>query len=156
MGTAKCPRQTEGLPTDRFPCVHKTRISDELPNGSQQKLGSFHIDPETALLQRQSYDVNRDVVCQLPPETGHPPYVAARLKKPAYGMNDASRRWGNILDETLRSFGMVPHTSRWILYYLQSRKQAWEHWIQGAIAQQHGTKDAITDSREQSEMEAAF
>ena len=28
----------------------------------------FHIDVKTASLQRQSYDVNRDVVCQLPPE----------------------------------------------------------------------------------------
>ena len=41
MGTARFPRETEGLPTDRFSCVHKTRISDELPYGSQQKLGSF-------------------------------------------------------------------------------------------------------------------
>ena len=29
-----------------------------------------HIDLKTAFLQRQSYDVNRDVVCQLPPEQG--------------------------------------------------------------------------------------
>ena len=45
----------------------------------------FHSDLKTAL-QGLSYDVTRDVVCQLPPD---PPYVAARLKKPAYGMNDA-------------------------------------------------------------------
>ena len=32
----------------------------------------FHIDLKTAFLQGQSYDVNRDVVCQLPPEAGHP------------------------------------------------------------------------------------
>ena len=56
----------------------------------------------------QSYDVNRDVVCWLPPGAGHPPYIAARLKKPAYGMNDAPRRWWNILDKALRSYGMVP------------------------------------------------
>ena len=43
-----------------------------------------------------------------------------------------------------------------MLYSLQSRKQAWEHWIQGAIAQQNGTKDAFTEPRERSEMEAAF
>ena len=41
----------------------------------------FHIDLKTAFLQGQPYDVNRDVVCQLPPEAGHPPYIAARLKK---------------------------------------------------------------------------
>ena len=49
----------------------------------------LHVDLKTAFLQRQSGDVNRDVVCQLPPEAGHPPYIAARLKKPAYGMNGA-------------------------------------------------------------------
>ena len=68
----------------------------------------FHVDLNTALLQGQSYDVNRDVVCQLPPEAGHPPHIAARLKKPAYGMNDAPRRWWNMLDKDLCSYGMVP------------------------------------------------
>ena len=53
----------------------------------------FHIDLKTAFFQGQSYDVNRDVVCQLPPEAGHPPRIAARLKKPAQSMNDATRRW---------------------------------------------------------------
>ena len=60
-----------------------------------------HNDLKTAFLQGQSYDVNRDVVCQLPPEAGHPPKIAARLKKPAYGMNHAPRRWWNILDKAL-------------------------------------------------------
>ena len=32
----------------------------------------FHIDLKTAFLQGQSYDVNRDVECQLPPEASHP------------------------------------------------------------------------------------
>ena len=41
----------------------------------------FHVDVKSAFLQRQSYDVNRDVVCQLPSEAGHPPYIAARFKK---------------------------------------------------------------------------
>ena len=49
----------------------------------------FHKDLKTAFLQQQSYDVNRDVLCQLPPEAGHPLYIVARLKKPAHGMNDA-------------------------------------------------------------------
>ena len=52
--------------------------------------------------------MNRDVVCQLPPEARHPPYIAARLKKPAYGMNDATRRRWNIHDKALLSYGMVP------------------------------------------------
>ena len=41
MGTAKFPRQTERLLANRFQCVHKTRVTDELPNDSQQKLVSF-------------------------------------------------------------------------------------------------------------------
>ena len=57
----------------------------------------FHIDLKTAFLQGQPHDVSRDVVCQLPPEAGHPPYMSARLKTPAYGVNDATRRWWNIL-----------------------------------------------------------
>ena len=40
----------------------------------------------------------------------------------------------------------------YVLYSSQSRKQA----RQGAIAQQNGTKDAFTESRERSEMEDAF
>ena len=68
----------------------------------------FHIALKTAFLEGHSNDVNRDVVCQLPPEASHPPYIAARLKKPAYGMNDALRRLWNILDKALRSYGMVP------------------------------------------------
>ena len=67
----------------------------------------FHIDLKTAFLQGQSYDVNRAVVCQVPPEAGHPPFSAARLKKPAYGMNDASRRWWNILQSA--SMAWFPH-----------------------------------------------
>ena len=90
MGIERFPGQTEGISADGFPCFHKTRISDDLPNGSQQKLDHFfHIDLKTAFLRGQSYGVKRDVVCQLPPEAGHPPYIATRLKKPAYGMNDA-------------------------------------------------------------------
>ena len=78
----------------------------------------FHIDLKTAVLQGQYYDVHRDVVCQLPPEAGHPPYIAARLKKPAYGMNDAPRRWWNILDGALRSYGMIPTQAERCCYVL--------------------------------------
>ena len=61
-------------------------------------------------------------------------------------------RWWNILDKALRSYGMVPTRADRCCYLLYF----WEHRIEGAIAQQNGTKDAFTDSREQSEMEAAF
>ena len=75
---------------------------------ASQGCNLFHIDLKTAFLQGQSHDVNRDVVCQLPPEASYPPYTATRLKKPAYGMNDAPRHWWNILDKALYSYGMLP------------------------------------------------
>ena len=59
------------------PCIQKTRISEKLSDGSQQIMGSISLDLKPAFLQRQYYEVNRDVVCQLPPEAGHPPCIAA-------------------------------------------------------------------------------
>ena len=41
-------------------------------------------------------------------------------------------------------------------YSLQTRKQAWEHWVQGTTAQENGTKDAFTESRDRSQMKAAL
>ncbi len=67
-----------------------------------------HVDLKTAFLQGEEYGSQRDVICQLPPEAGHPPHIGARLKKPAYGMNDAPRRWWNRLDKSLTSYGLVP------------------------------------------------
>ena len=75
--------------------------------------------------------MNRDVVCQMPPEAGHPPYIAARLKKPAYGMNDAPRRWWNILDKALCSSGMFPTRAGrccYVLYSTQSRERTWKQF----------------------------
>ena len=63
---------------------------------------------KTALLQGEAYDQNRDIVCQIPPEMGYPSHIGARMKKPAYGLNDAPRRWWNILDSALRSYGLLP------------------------------------------------
>ena len=68
----------------------------------------FHMDLKTAFLQGEAYDQSRDIICQIPPEMGYPPHIGARMKKPAYGLNDAPRRWWNILDSALRSYGLVP------------------------------------------------
>ena len=119
----------------------------------------FHLGLMTVFLQGQPYAVNSDVVCQLPPEAGHPPYIAARLKKPACGMNDAPRRWWNIPDKALCSDGRVPTRAdrcRYVLYSTQSRERAWEPWRQKTTAQWHGTGNILTESRERSEMVAAF
>jgi hypothetical protein len=82
------------------------------------------MDLKTAFLQGEEYDNCRDVVCQLPPEAGHPPHIAARLKKPAYGMNDAPRRWWNKVDSSLRSYGMIPTRADRCCYVLYDKPQA--------------------------------
>ena len=71
-----------------------------------------HIDFKTAFLQGETFAPDRDVVCQLPPEAGKPWYLAARLKKPAYGMNDAPRKWWHRLDAAIQSHGTVSSKSR--------------------------------------------
>ena len=54
----------------------------------------FHIDLKTAFLQGS--------------EASDPSYIAARLKKLAYGRNDALQHWWNILDNALCTCGMHP------------------------------------------------
>ena len=66
------------------------------------------MDLKTAFLQGEAYDQTRDIICQILPEMGYPPHIGARMKKPAYGLNDAPRRWWNILGSALRSYGLVP------------------------------------------------
>ena len=154
MGTERIPGQTEGLLQTDSPASSDPGFRMSCQMAGTKCWDLFHIDLKTAFFQRQAYDVNRHVVFQLPPEAGHPPYIAARLKKPACGMNDAPRRWWNILDKALRSYGMVPTRGDrccYVLYSIQSGERAWEHWVQRAIAQQNGTKDAFTESRERSE-----
>ena len=34
--------------------------------------------------------------------------IAARLKKPAYGMNDAPRKWWNRFDAAVKAMGLLP------------------------------------------------
>ena len=46
-----------------------------------------HVDLKTAFLQGDEYGMQRDVVCQFPPEAGFPDYWGARLKKSAYGVS---------------------------------------------------------------------
>ena len=117
--------QKEYLQTDS-PAPTRPRFRMSCQMAASQGWNLLHIDLKTALLQGQSYDVNGDVVCQLPPEAGHPPYIAARLKKPACGMDDVSRRWWIILDKALCNYGMVPTRADrccCLLYSIQSRER---------------------------------
>ena len=85
----------------------------------------YHMDLKTAFLQGEAYDNSRDIICQIPKEAGHPPYIGARLKRPAYGLNDAPRRWWNVVDKALLSYGLVPTRAdrcTYILYKDEAKK----------------------------------
>ena len=45
------------------------------------------------------------------------------MKKPAYGLNDAPRRWWNIVDKALRSYGLVPTRADRCTYVLYGRNK---------------------------------
>ena len=81
----------------------------------------MHVDLKTAFLQGEAFDHTRDVVCQLPPECGQPPYIGARMVKPGYGLNDAPRRWWNEIDKSLRSYGLVPTRADRCCYVLHHK-----------------------------------
>ncbi len=96
------------------------RLACQLAASSHWDVG--HIDLKTAFLQGEEYDAARDVICQLPPEAGLPSYIGARLKKPAYGMSDAPRRWWNRIDSSLIKYGMIPTRSDRCVYVLYEDK----------------------------------
>ena len=81
-----------------------------------------HIDLKTAFLQGETFDNTRDVICQLPPESGNPPYIVARMKRPAYGLNDAPRRWFNVVDKHLVSYGLTPTRADRCCYVLYRKR----------------------------------
>ena len=66
--------------------------------------------------------MSSNVIRQLPPEAGYPAHIGARLKRLAYGLNDAPRRWWNRLDTSLRSYGMTPtRVDRCCYVFVQSK-----------------------------------
>ena len=71
----------------------------------------FHtFDLKTAFLQGDGYseEEGRFVLAQLPPEMNLPWYMAAKMVKSAYGLNDAPRKWWDRLDRSLRAKGLTP------------------------------------------------
>ena len=66
------------------------------------------MDLKTAFLQGEAYDETRDIICEIPKECGYPPHIGARMKKSAYGLNDAPRRWWQVVDRALLSYGLAP------------------------------------------------
>ena len=81
------------------------------------------VDLNAAFPQGESYDSSRDVICQLPPEANYPPYIGARLRRPAYGLNDAPRSWWNRLGTALRGYRLVPTRADRCVYMFHSRKE---------------------------------
>ena len=114
------------------------------------------MDLKTAFLQGQSYGVNRDVVCQLPPKPGHPAYIAARLKKPACGMNDAPRRWWNILDQAVCKHGLVHTRADLCCHVLSSTQKRERTWNQKYSTQWHSTNNISIEWRARSKGDATF
>eukprot|EP00975_Prorocentrum_lima_P036629 7702966-Prorocentrum_lima.AAC.1 len=47
--------------------------------------------------------------------------MAAKLKRAAYGLNNAPRLWWNRLDSALRSYGLVPTRADRCCYVLYSK-----------------------------------
>ena len=104
-----------------------------------------HIDLKTAFLQGEAFDGTRDVVCQLPPEAGYPAYMGARLKRAAYGLNDAPRLWWNRLDKSLRSYGLVPTRADRCCYVLYSTAPSIRrhvHWAEDETSSLANLSDA--------------
>ncbi len=91
-------------------------------SAASNNLDLYHMDLKTAFLQGESYDSTRNIICQIPKEAGHPWYMVAYMKKPAYGLNDAPRRWWNVVDERLRSYGCVPTRADRCTYVLYDDK----------------------------------
>ena len=80
------------LQTDS-PCATRPGFRLQCQDAANNDHDIGHIDLKTVFLQGETFDEHRDVVCQLPPEAGYPSYMAARLKRAAYGLNDAPFLW---------------------------------------------------------------
>ena len=89
-------------------CKARSSFRLAVQQAANKRWNLFHMDLKTACLQGEAYDNTRDILCQIPPGMGYPPYIAALMKKPAYGLNDAPRRWWNVVDSALKKFGLVP------------------------------------------------
>ena len=128
MGSWKAFKIRKTWPTNWFSYLHTTRFPNEVSTSSKTKFGSLPHWSKSCSLPGESYDISRNVICQLPPEAGYPAHIGARLKIPANGLNDAPRRWWNRLDTSLRSYGLIPTRADRCCYVLpcENNTQNWE------------------------------
>ena len=61
-----------------FEDKQKNTQQTDSPAASRAGWDLFHMDLKTAFLQGEAYDESRDIICQIPPEYGYPPYIGAR------------------------------------------------------------------------------
>ena len=112
----------------------------------------FILISKQLFFQDSSSGVNRDNVCQLPPQASHPPINCCKIEETCI--------WYEWCTSTMVEFSWQRTTQLWYdshtkrsmlftwLYSLQWRGQSWEHWIQESTAQHNGTEDAFAESRE--------
>jgi hypothetical protein len=91
---------------------------------ADKKWDMVHIDIRATFLQCENYDHSRQVIYQLPPEARYAKHIAGRLRKPAYGLDGAPRKWWNVLDESLRIYGLVPTRADRCCYVLYGPEES--------------------------------
>ena len=117
MGSARFSRWTGRWPAERQSGSLQAWVPNGLSGSCKQPLGHNTHWPENNFLTGWG-------IWRVP--TGQPWYMVARMKKPAYGLNDAPRRWLNIVDKELRSCECVPtRGDRWTyVFYFKQQKLA--------------------------------
>ena len=103
----------------------------------------YHMDLKTAFLQGEAYDETSDIICEIPKECGYPPHMGARMKKSAYGLNDAPRRWWQVVDKALLSYGLVPTRADRCTYILYGDKKISSNAIKKNPQQDLNLEDAL-------------
>ena len=131
-------RQKNEQQTDS-PAASRTGFRLAVQQAANKSWNLFHMDLKTAFLQGEAYDNTRDIICQVPPEMGYPPYIVALMKKPAYGLNDAPRRWWNVVDAATKKFGLVPTRADrcTYVYYGQHVNKTRQHQSKDSIQQDY-------------------
>ena len=114
-------KQKDAQQTDS-PAASRVGFRSATQLAANKRWNLFYMGLKTAFLQGEAYDESRDIIRQIPPEYGYPPYMGARLKKPGYGPNDAPRRWWQIIDGALLRYGLIPTRADRCTYILYEDK----------------------------------
>ena len=101
------------------------------------------MDLKTAFLQGEAYDETRDIICEIPKECGYLPHMGARMKKSAYGLNDAPRRWWQVVDKALLSYGLVPTRADHCTYILYGDRKTSSNAIKKNPQQELNLEDVL-------------